>query len=97
MVKHVVMFKFKGTPEQKEKLGKEFAQALVQLPDDIPQLKSIEVGLNVNPQEQWDFVLTASAESLEDIAIYSAHPAHQAAVKIIAPFKEDRACVDYYI
>ena len=97
MVKHVVMFKFRGTPEEKEALAKKFAQALVQLPDDIPQLKSIEVGVNVNPEETWDFVLTATADSLEDIAIYAAHPAHQTAVKIIAPYKEDRACVDYYI
>ena len=33
----------------------------------------------------WDLVLTATADSLEDVAIYSAHPAHVAAVQIIAP------------
>ncbi|MDE6299706.1 MAG: Dabb family protein, partial [Muribaculaceae bacterium] len=27
----------------------------------------------------------------------SAHPAHQAAVAIIAPYKEERACVDYIV
>lgn len=97
MVKHVVCFKFKGTPEEKKEISDKFAEALVQLPDDIPQLKSIEVGININPAEKWDFVLTALAESLEDIAIYSAHPSHQAAVAIIAPYKEDRACVDYEI
>lgn len=97
MVKHIVTFKFKGTPEQKAKVSKEFAEALMQLPDDIPELISIETGININPAESWDFVLTATADSLEDIAIYSAHPSHQAAVKIIAPFKEERACVDYLI
>lgn len=91
------MFRFKGTDEEKKHIAEKFAEALVQLPDDIPQLKSIEVGINTNPKEKWDFVLTASAESMEDIAIYSAHPAHQAAVAIIAPYKEDRACVDYEI
>lgn len=95
MIKHIVMFKFKGTSEEKEEVAKRFAQALIQLPDEIPQLKSIEVGLNINPSEKWDLVLTASAASLEDIAIYSSHPAHQAAVAIIADYKEDRACVDY--
>ena len=91
------MFRFKGSPEDKIQIARKFAEALVQLPDEIPQLKSIEVGININPTEKWDLVLTATADSLEDVAIYSAHPAHQAAVAIIAPFKEDRACVDYEI
>ena len=97
MVKHIVTFKFKGTAEERRDIAEKFAEALVQLPDDIPQLKSIEVGINVNPAEEWDLVLTATADSLEDVAIYSAHPAHQAAVSIIAPYKEARACVDYEI
>ena len=97
MIKHVVTFKFKGTQEERKEVATKFAEALVQLPDDIPQLKSIEVGLNMNPAESWDLVLTATADSLEDVAIYSAHPAHQAAVEIIAPYKEARACVDYEV
>ena len=95
MIKHVVSFKFKGTPEQRKEVAEKFAEALIQLPDEIPQLKSIEVGININPAEKWDLVLIAIADSLEDVAIYSAHPAHQAAVAIMAPYKEDRACVDF--
>lgn len=97
MVKHVVMFKFKGTSEEKRTIATKFAEALVQLPCEIPELINMEVGININPAEKWDLVLTASAETLEDIATYSAHPAHMAAVEIIAPYKEDRACVDYMI
>lgn len=97
MVKHVVCFKFKGVKEERLEVARKFAEALVQLPDEIDQLISIEVGINENPKETWDLVLTASAASLEDVAIYSAHPAHVAAVQIIAPYKEDRACVDYTI
>lgn len=95
MIKHVVTFKFKGTPEERNNVAKKFAEALVQLPDAIPELKSMEVGINMNPAERWDLVLTAIANTMEDVATYSAHPAHQAAVAIIAPYKEDRACVDY--
>ena len=97
MIKHVVTFKFKGSPDERKEVAAKFMEALVQLPDDIPQLKSIEVGINVNPAEEWDLVLTATADTLEDVAIYSAHPAHQAAVAIIAPYKEARACVDYEV
>ncbi|MDE5674053.1 MAG: Dabb family protein [Muribaculaceae bacterium] len=97
MVKHIVTFKFKGSDEQRQNVARQFAEALIALPDQIEELKSIEVGINQNPKETWDLVLTATAESLEDVAKYSAHPAHVAAVQIIAPYKEDRACVDYTI
>jgi len=97
MVKHVVTFKFKGTAEQRKDVARKFSDALLQLPGKIDELISIEVGLNENPAESWDLVLTATAASLDDVAKYSAHPAHVDAVKIIAPFKEDRACVDYTV
>ena len=97
MIKHIVTFKFKGTEEQRKEVAQKFADALVKLPSQSEQLFSIEVGINVNPAETWDLVLTATAASLEDVAIYSAHPAHQAAVAIIAPYKEERACVDYIV
>ena len=97
MVKHVVTFKFKGTPEERKECASKFAEALLALPEQIDELKSMEVGINENPAETWDLVLTATAESLEDVAKYSAHPAHVAAVQIIAPFKDSRACVDYTV
>lgn len=97
MVKHIVTFKFKGSEEERKEIAEKFAEALRALPSLIEELKAIEVGINVNPNEKWDLVLTAIADSLEDVAIYSAHPAHVAAVQIIAPHKEDRACVDYII
>ncbi len=97
MVKHIVTFKFKGSDEERQNVARQFAEALIALPDQIDELKSIEVGINKNPKETWDLVLTATAETLEDVAKYSAHPAHVAAVQIIAPYKEDRACVDYTI
>lgn len=97
MIKHVVMFKFKGTAEEKTDIAKRFMEALIQLPCEIPELKSMDVGINMNPEESWDMVLTATADSMEDIATYSAHPAHQEAVEIIKPYKIDRACVDYEV
>ncbi|MDE6444307.1 MAG: Dabb family protein [Muribaculaceae bacterium] len=95
MIKHIVTFRFKGTDEERKEVAEKFAEALRKLPEQIEELFSIEVGLNVNPAESWDLVLTATAASLEDVAKYSAHPAHVAAVQIIAPYKESRACVDY--
>lgn len=97
MLKHIVSFKFKGSPEVRREVALKFKEVLLDLPAQIEQLISMEVGINENPAESWDLVLIATADSLEDVAAYSAHPAHLEAVKIIAPYKEERACIDYTV
>lgn len=97
MVKHIVTFKLKGTPAERKEVASRFKAALEALPQQIEVLKSIEVGLNENPAEDWDVVLTAVVEKMEDVAVYSTHPAHVAAASIVGPHKEARACVDYSI
>lgn len=68
----------------------------MELPSKIDVLKSMEVGINENPSEDWDVVLTAVVGSMDDVEIYAKHPAHVAAASILAGHKESRACVDYY-
>lgn len=94
-MKHTVMFKLTGSAEERKALGARFAEALMELPAIIPQLSSMQTGLNVNPKEEYDVILTAEAASLADIAAYSAHPAHLACVDIIKGHVASRACVDY--
>ena len=96
MVKHIVTFKLKGTEEQRRKAASDFRDALMALPSQIEVLKSIEVGLNENPAEEWDVVLTAVVPTMADVEKYAKHPAHVAAAAIVAPLKESRACVDYH-
>ncbi len=96
MVKHIVSFKLKGSAELRLKVAKEFKEALMALPEKIDCLQSMEVGINENPSEDWDVVLTAVVPRMEDVAIYAKHPAHVAAASIVGPHKEARACVDYY-
>ena len=97
MVKHIVAFKLKGEPEVRRSYASDFKAALEQLPAVIPVLRSIEVGLNENPAETWDVVLTATVDTMADVQAYATHPAHVAAAAIIAPVKDARACVDYTI
>ncbi len=97
MVKHIVTFKLSGTPEERLDLSNKFKNALLKLPDSIDVLKSIEVGINENPNESWDIVLTATVPTMQDVEIYAKHPDHVAAAGIIAQNKESRACVDYEI
>ncbi len=96
MVKHIVTFKLKGTPEERLAVANRFKDALLRLPEIIDVLQSMEVGVNENPAEDWDVVLTATVPDMKDVNIYAMHPAHQAAASIVAPCKESRACVDYY-
>ena len=95
MVKHVATFPLNGPKQFRRDVATRFCSALLELPALIPELKGMEAGVNINPDEKWDISLIATADSLADIAAYSAHPAHVRAVEIIAPHKAERACVDF--
>lgn len=95
MVKHIVMFKLTGTPEERKEVAGKFRDALMALPAQIDVLRSMEVGLNENPDETWDVVLTAIVDKMEDVEVYAKHPAHVAAAGLLAGHKELRGCVDY--
>lgn len=95
MVKHIVTFKLSGTKEERLEVARTFKTALLALPEKIEVLRSIEVGINENPAEDWDIVLTAVVDKMADVAVYANHPAHVAAAGLLAGHKEARACVDY--
>ena len=95
MVKHIVTFKLKGTPQERLSCCQDFKAALLALPDEVPVLRSIEVGINQNPAEDWDIALVATVDTMADVQAYSSHPAHVAAAAIISELKAERACVDF--
>ena len=95
MVKHIVMIKLSGTPEVRREVAERFRDALMALPAQIDVLESMEVGINANPSEDWDVVLTAVVPDMPSVEVYAKHPAHVAAAALLAGHKEARACVDY--
>lgn len=95
MVKHIVAFKLTGTEEERREVAVKFKEALMALPEQIDVLRSMEVGINENPSETWDVVLTAVVDKMSDVEVYAKHPAHVAAAGLLAGHKGDRACVDY--
>lgn len=97
MVKHIVTFKLTGTPDERLAVARSFKEALETLPAVIEPLQSIEVGINSNPGEDWDVVLTALLPTMADVAVYATHPAHVAAAALLAGHKDSRACVDYEV
>lgn len=97
MVKHIVMFKLTGTDAERRAVAESFRDALLALPAQIEVLQSMEVGINENPAESWDVVLTAIVPTLADVDVYARHPAHVAAAALLSGHKESRACVDYTV
>lgn len=97
MVKHIVTFRMKGSADERLAAAQDFATRLRALPAIIDVLDSIEVGINENPSEDWDLVLTATVPTMADVAIYANHPAHVAAAGSAKPHIASRACVDYTV
>lgn len=95
MVKHIVAFKLTGTDAERREVAFKFKEALMALPKEIEVLRSMEVGINENPNETWDVVLTAVVDKMSDVEVYAKHPAHVAAAGLLAGHKGDRACIDY--
>ena len=101
MVKHIVLFQFQDFAEGKTKVEnlqivKEKLENLIHF---IPQLRKIEVGLNLeeSPQSNFDMALTTEFENYQDLSIYTDHPEHQAVLVYIGKVKKERVCVDYEI
>ncbi len=97
MVKHIVLFKLKNeaSAEEKQTVALKFKSAIEALPTVIPFIKHVEVGININPDEQWNIALYSEFDTLAEVKAYTVHPAHVAAAKLLADLKESRSCVDY--
>ena len=93
MIRHVVLFSLAEAP-QKSAVMEQFKAAIEDLPRSIDWIRQISVRFNRNPEE-YDLVLTADFDSLDDVRRYAAHPRHVAAGRLLAPLKKARACVDF--
>ena len=84
MIKHVVMWKFK---ENEEENMKKFLKGLNDLKQIIPEIKNMEIGININPKNEYDAILISEFETMEDLEKYKNNPEH---VKVSALCKEIR-------
>ena len=99
MIKHIVLFKLKNFSDELSKIQKmaEIKGALMGLLEKVEVLKSIEVGINSNPNEKFDISLSTTFDSMNDLHTYAGHPDHIAAGAIVREVMEERACVDYEV
>lgn len=94
MIKHVIMWKFR---EGQKEAMEEFLTRLKALNGVIPQILSMEVGVSVNPENNYDAVLISTYESLEAMKIYQKDPRHVEVSQLCKAIRTDRAAVDFVI
>lgn len=96
MLKHIVMWKFKDNADGKTKQENImiFKGMLETLPPIIPQIISLEVGVNINP-DGYDAVLVSEFENETALEIYQNHPEHKKAAEFCSKVRELRTVVDY--
>ncbi len=96
MIKHIVMWKFKG--ERKEENRKKAKELLEALPAVISEIKAFEVGVDIDCSERaFDLVLYSEFESLEALNIYKVHPRHVEVAQFIKDVVEMGKVVDYQV
>ena len=93
MIRHVVMWKFRAGAEAQ---ADAFLDGLRGLYGVIPQLRRCEVGKNV-VDGNYDAVLIAECDTLEDLNAYQTDPRHQAVVALCKPICVSRVAVDYAV
>ncbi|MDD7267007.1 MAG: Dabb family protein [Lachnospiraceae bacterium] len=98
MIKHIVMFKFKEQAEGRSRSENvAMTKAMLDaLPAQIPQITSslTETGCAHADTGNYDLILTSTFQTIEDLADYIVHPAHQAVGAFMRPLRENRACID---
>lgn len=93
MIKHIVMWKFKEGEYDNMLL---FKERLLALKGQIPEIRAMEVGININPSERsYDAVLVSEFDSLEALKAYSANPLHVAVSDFCKTIRTTSASCDY--
>lgn len=93
MIRHIVMWKFKEDQHENMLL---FKERLLALRDKIPEIREMEVGININPSERsFDAVLVSAFDSLDALRSYSVNPLHVAVSDFCKTIRTQSVSVDY--
>lgn len=96
MIRHVAVFTFK--PEFTRERLDTWIGMVEDLPNHIPEVKAMSIGRDtLHGPNSHQLAIVADFDSLEDLAVYSSHPAHQSVLDMSAPVKASLAVVDFEI
>lgn len=100
MVKHIVMWKLHENAEGRTKAANAqlMQQWLEELKTKISAINYLEVGLNIEPNEDaCDVVLYAEFDDPAALQRYQQHPEHIRFKERIANIRRDKRVVDYLV
>jgi hypothetical protein len=100
MIKHIVFWKLNTSFDAASKTTNaiEVKQRLEALAGTIPELITIEVGINFNATDgAADLALYTEFASREDLNKYQQHPEHVDLIPFVLSITEERRVVDYEV
>lgn len=95
-IRHIVMWRLSATTtDERAQQFEEIRAALEGLIGVIPEIRSLTVSQNVHKiGDNFDVVLDSVFDSLSDVEVYAAHPAHVEAGSVPKAYATQRAQVD---
>ena len=94
MIRHVIMWKFR---EGEEENMHRVLNGLKALDGVIPEIRRMEVGVNVLEKNNYDACLIADFDDLEALERYKKDPRHVAVSTLCKSIREARGAVDFEI
>lgn len=100
MIHHIVMFKITKFEDEQDKGRKieELKSTFEKLKGKIKNIKTFEVGLNLNTSScAYDVIVNSSFKTLDDLNNYIMHPDHQYTIEKVSTIPKSKVVVDYEI
>jgi hypothetical protein len=99
MIKHVVMWRLRGTStEERHQQGGRVRACLEALRGHIPGMLSLEVGLgSVGDEQLADVVLISTHDDLAAFKAYLVHPSHVEAARVVSAATIERRSLDFEV
>ena len=92
MIRHVIMWKFRAGEEENMH---RFLDGLKALDGVIPEIRRMEVGVNVLEKNNYDACLIADFDDLAALERYKKDPRHVAVSALCKSIREARGAVDF--
>ena len=97
MFRHVVMLRWKPDATSAQRFAVQ--ASLSELPGLIPEIRNYLIGTDARVNEgNFDLVIVADFEDVDDYLVYRDHPEHQAVIRErIGPILAERAAVQHHV
>lgn len=98
MIKHIVMWRVTEDDKKRERILL-LKEALEKLPFTIPEIETLEVGIQINNRAagSCDIILNSSFLSEAALETYQKHPEHIKVVALLRSLTYEKRVVDYQV